>query len=121
MVAMNRYALLMVLTCGVSTCVSCVSKNYVRSQVTPIIDKVNRLDDETAKNTNEIKDVNTRTAQTLETLNTTTEEATASANGAEQRSAAAEQRAEVALQRATEAARTVANLDNYKVVKQVAV
>jgi OmpA-OmpF porin, OOP family len=118
---MNRFALLMVLTCGAFACVGCVSKNYVRSQVSPIIDKVNRLDDTTAKNTNGLKDVNTRIAQALETLNTKTEEAAASANSAEQRSTAAQQSADTALQRASEVSRAVANLDNYKVVKEVSV
>jgi outer membrane protein OmpA-like peptidoglycan-associated protein len=118
---MTRYSLLMMLIYSVSACVGCATKNYVRNQVTPVIDKVNRLDDETAKNTNEIKNVNTRIAQALETLNTKSEEAASNANGAQQRSTGAQQNADAAMQRATEVSRTVANLENYQVVKQVSV
>ena len=40
--------------------VGCASKNYVRNQTTPIIDKTNELDDLTAKNSRDIKDSDAR-------------------------------------------------------------
>lgn len=109
------------LICELLFCAGCVSKTYVRNQLTPIIDKVNRLDDETTRNTNEIRDTSTRAAQTLDTLNTTTAEAATVARDSEQRSAAAQQSADTAFQRSTDVSRMIANLDNYKMVRDVSV
>ena len=36
------------------------TKNYVRNETTPLINKTNELDDLTAKNTKDIKDVDAR-------------------------------------------------------------
>src|SRR5438270_13788251 len=41
----------------------CATKKYVRQQTQPIIDKFNELDALTAKNTNDIHDVDARTEQ----------------------------------------------------------
>ena len=106
---------------GLLFCAGCVSKTYVRNQLTPVIEKVNRLDDETANNTNEIRDTRSRVAQTIDTLNTTVEEAGTVARDSEQRSATAQQSADVSFQRATDISRVVSNLDNYKVVTQLSV
>ena len=38
----------------------CTTKNYVRQQTTPLINKTNELDDLTAKNSRDIKDVDQR-------------------------------------------------------------
>ena len=51
--------LLLALTAVLST-VGCSSKNYVKQQTTPLINKTNELDDMTAKNTHDIKDVDAR-------------------------------------------------------------
>ena len=118
---MKHNGIVAALICEVLFCAGCVSKTYVRNQLTPIIDKVNRLDDETAKNTNEIKDAIARAAQALDTLNTTTTKVATVARDSEQRSAAAQQSADTAFQRATDISRTIANLDNYKMVKDVSV
>ena len=57
---MNRTSLIALLALSVAATVGCSSKNYVRQQTTPIINKTNELDDLTAKNTNAIKDVDAR-------------------------------------------------------------
>lgn len=118
---MNHNRIVAALICELLFCAGCVSKTYVRNQLTPIIDKVNRLDDETAKNTNEIRDSSARAAQTLDALNTATEEAATAARDSEQRSAAAQQSADTAFQRVADVSRTIANLDNYKMVRDVSV
>lgn len=101
--------------------VGCASKNYVRQQTQPIIDKSNELDALTAKNTNAIKDVDTR--------------AQAGIQGANQKAAAADQKATdagniadqaqiVATQasnRADVLTNQVANLDNYHAVVETSV
>ena len=61
---MNRYAVLAVLvTASLPFTVGCTSKNYVRNEVTPTVNKVNELDDLTAKNTRDIRDVDQRAQQ----------------------------------------------------------
>ena len=57
---MNRYSVLAVLVAGsLPLTVGCASKKYVRNQTTPIINNVNELDDQTAKNTRDIRDMDT--------------------------------------------------------------
>jgi OOP family OmpA-OmpF porin len=121
MVAMKSHWMTLALMCGLAACVGCVSKNYVRNQITPIIDKVNRLDDETARNTNEIKSVNARSEQSVAELNARTEEALAKASESEQRSAAVQQRSDEALSRASRLTAVIAGLDKYKLIKEVSV
>src|SRR5579872_1808811 len=47
----------------------CATKNYVRQQTEPIIDKSNELDALTAKNTNGIRDVDQRAKQGIDGVN----------------------------------------------------
>ena len=57
---MNRTSLVILLASSMAATVGCASKNYVRQETTPLINKTNELDDLTAKNTNAIKDVDAR-------------------------------------------------------------
>ena len=57
---MNRTSLIVLLATSMAASVGCSSKNYVRQETTPLINKTNELDDLTAKNTNAIKDVDAR-------------------------------------------------------------
>src|SRR6202012_2828338 len=57
---MNRTSLVILLASSMAASVGCASKNYVRQQTTPLINKTNELDDLTAKNSNSIKDVDAR-------------------------------------------------------------
>ena len=57
---MNRTSLIVLLATSMAASVGCASKNYVRQETTPLINKTNELDDLTAKNTNAIKDVDAR-------------------------------------------------------------
>ena len=108
---------LQVLVIGsLSFTVGCATKNYVRSEVTPVINNVNELDDQTAKNTRAIRDTDARAQQGIQQVN-------AKADAADQKALAAGQAADEANQNATKAgsrvtslAGTVENLDNYKPV-----
>ena len=91
---MNRYWIGGVLTLSMAGNFGCARKSYVRNQVEPIIEKVNRLDDETAKNTNEIKDVDARSEQGVQALMTRTDQAASQADTAGQRAAKAQQTAD---------------------------
>src|ERR1039458_2596811 len=59
---MNRTSLKMtlMLAATLAASIGCTTKNYVREQTTPLINKTNELDDLTAKNSKDIKDVDQR-------------------------------------------------------------
>jgi len=81
----------------------CSTKNYVRSQTTPVIEHTNELDDATAANNRNIHDVDQRAQQGIQQAQT----ASQSANQAQQS-------AQDAVNRADSLASVVANLDSYK-------
>jgi outer membrane protein OmpA-like peptidoglycan-associated protein len=106
-------ALLLTFTIG------CSSKNYVRSQTTPLIDKTNQLDAKTASDHRAIADTDERAQAGIA-------KAQGAASSADQHAMAAGQSADTAGQSAQEAYNRVdklngviANLDNYKSVADV--
>jgi outer membrane protein OmpA-like peptidoglycan-associated protein len=101
--------------------VGCASKNYVRQETTPLINKTNELDDLTAKNTNAIKDVDARAQAAIQQVNTKTAEVEQKAQAAGQQAAQAQTLADNAVRRVDTLQNTVANLDNYRVVTETAV
>jgi outer membrane protein OmpA-like peptidoglycan-associated protein len=119
---MNRFTLVAALVAGsLPFTVGCATKKYVRNEVTPTINKVNELDDLTAKNTRDIRDTDARAQQGIQ-------QAKAAATAADQKALAAGQAADQANQNATQAshrvtslAGTVENLDNYKPVSDTTV
>ena len=112
---MNRYSVLAVLVAGsLPFTVGCATKKYVRNQTTPIINNVNELDDETAKNTRDIKDTDTRAQLGIAGVNDKVSAADQKALAAGQSADQANQSATQAHNRVTSLAGTVENLDNYK-------
>jgi OmpA-OmpF porin, OOP family len=119
---MNRFSVLAVLVAGsLPFTVGCATKNYVRSQTTPIINNVNELDDETAKNTRDIRDVDSRAQQGIAQVNEKSAAADQKAQAAGQSADQANQSATQASNRVTSLAGTVENLDNYKQVSDTTV
>src|SRR5271166_6710773 len=112
---MNRFSALAVLA-GVSLFFSlgCATKSYVRNQINPTINRVNELDDLTAKNSRDIKDVDARSQEGIQQAD---QKAAAAAQSADQ----ANQSATQAGKRVTNLAGTVENLDNYKAVSETTV
>ena len=93
-------------------------KKYVQRQLSPIRDRVNELDDLTAQNAKEIKDVDARAQQGIQ-------DATNKANTADQHAIDAGNRAQAAQQTATTASthlntveQVVSNIDQYKPTTQ---
>jgi outer membrane protein OmpA-like peptidoglycan-associated protein len=121
MAYMNRYWIGVVLTFSVVGNFGCARKSYVRNQVVPIIEKVNRLDDETAKNTNEIKQVDARSEQGVQALMTRADQVASQADTAGQQAAKAQQTADNASRQVGALSGAVYNLESYKVVNQVSV
>jgi OOP family OmpA-OmpF porin len=114
---------LLVLLAGASVMFSagCSSKNYVRQQTQPIIDKTNQLDDLTAKNNRDIRDVDARAQQGIQGVNTKAGEADQKALAARDRADQAGTLATQANNRITSLTNQVANLDNYRPVLETSV
>lgn len=117
----NRYWIGVVLTLTMAGNFGCARKSYVRNQVEPIIDKVNGLDDETAKNTNETRHIDARSEQDVQALMARTDQVASQAETAGQQASKAQQSAENASRQATTLSGVVSNLENYRVVNQASV
>ncbi|MGA9564970.1 MAG: OmpA family protein [Candidatus Korobacteraceae bacterium] len=110
---MNRATLLTLLVIiGLISTVGCATKGYVRNQVTPINNKIDELNDITAKNTQGIKDADSKADQGI-----------TAANAADQKAGDASSSANQANQGVARVGNglnglqgTVENLDNYKPV-----
>jgi len=101
--------------------VGCASKNYVRQETTPLINKTNELDDLTAKNTNAIKDVDARAQAAIQEVTAKAAEVDQKAQAAASQAGQAQTQADNAVHRVDSLQNTVANLDNYRVVTETAV
>jgi OmpA-OmpF porin, OOP family len=118
---MTRTSLAIVLAVSIAATVGCSSKNYVKQQTTPLINKTNELDDLTAKNTKDIKDVDARAQAGIAAVNAKTAEVDQKAQTAGQNAASAQQMADAANTRVGVLTNTVANLDNYRAVAETSV
>ena len=70
---MNRTSLrlTLMLAATLAATIGCSTKNYVRQQTTPLINKTNELDDLTAKNSRDIKDVDQRAQAGIQAVQAT--------------------------------------------------
>ncbi|MGO9086288.1 MAG: OmpA family protein [Candidatus Sulfotelmatobacter sp.] len=118
---MTRTSLVICLAASMVATVGCASKNYVKQQTTPLINKTNELDDLTAKNTKDIKDVDSRVQAGLAAVNAKTADVEQKAQAAGQTAATAQQTADAANTRVGVLTDTVANLDNYHAVAETSV
>jgi OmpA-OmpF porin, OOP family len=119
---MNRIALLAaVALTSMSFTVGCASKNYVRNESTPTINKANDLDDLTAKTSQEIKDVDARAQKGIQGVNDKAGEADQKAQTAGKTADEANTLAMNASTRVTSLTNQVVNLDNYKPVVETQV
>ncbi|HEV2396521.1 MAG TPA: OmpA family protein [Candidatus Sulfotelmatobacter sp.] len=118
---MNRTSLVLCLAASMVATVGCTSKNYVKNQTTPLINKTNELDDLTAKNTRDIKDVDARAQAGIQAINAKTAEVEQKTQTASQNASQAQQMADAANGRVSVLTNTVANLDNYHAVAETSV
>jgi outer membrane protein OmpA-like peptidoglycan-associated protein len=93
----------------------------VKQQTTPLINKTNELDDMTAKNSKDIKDVDARAQAGIQAVNVKTAEVEQKAQAANQNASSAQQVADAANNRVGLLTNTVANLDNYRPVAETSV
>jgi OOP family OmpA-OmpF porin len=118
---MNRTSLVIILAASMAATVGCTSKNYVKQQTTPLINKTNELDDMTAKNSKDIKDVDARAQSGIQAVNAKTADVEQKAQAANQSASSAQQLADTANNRVGVLTNTVANLDNYRPVAETSV
>lgn len=118
---MNRTSLIVLLALSSLLTVGCSSKNYVRQETTPLINKTNELDDMTAKNSRDIKDVDSRSQAGIQQAQAKADEVNRKAQAAGQQADQAQTLASSASNRVDTLQNTVANLDNYRVVNQTSV
>ncbi len=118
---MNRTSLIVLLATSLAASVGCSSKNYVRQETTPLINKTNELDDLTAKNTNAIKDVDARAQAAIQEVTAKAAAVDQKAQAAADQAGQAQTQADNAVHRVDSLQNTVANLDNYRVVTETAV
>jgi outer membrane protein OmpA-like peptidoglycan-associated protein len=118
---MTRTSLTILLAACMAATFGCTSKNYVKQQTTPLINKTNELDDMTAKNSKDIKDVDARAQAGIQAVNAKTAEVEQKAQAANQNATSAQQVADAANNRVGVLTNTVANLDNYRPVAETSV
>ena len=118
---MNRTSLTFMLALAMASTLGCASKKYVRNETTPLINKTNELDDLTAKNSRDIKDVESRVQAGLQQVNAKTAEVDQKALAAGQSADQAQTMANSAVQRVDSLTNTVLNLDNYRPVAETSV
>jgi outer membrane protein OmpA-like peptidoglycan-associated protein len=118
---MNRTSLTILLAASMAATIGCSSKNYVRNQTTPLINKTNDLDDQTAKNSKDIKDVDARAQAGIQQVQAKAAEVDQKAQAAGQQATQAQTQADNAVNRVNVLQNTVANLDNYRVVSEASV
>ena len=118
---MTRTSLTIFLAVSMAATVGCTTKNYVKQETTPLVNKTNELDDMTAKNTREIKDVDARAQAGIQAVNTKTADVEQKAQAAGQSASQAQQMADAANGRVGVLTNTVANLDNYRPVAETSV
>jgi OOP family OmpA-OmpF porin len=99
----------------------CSTKNYVRSQTTPIIQQTNELDSKTAADHRAIVDTDERAKAGIATAQTAADTADQHAVAAGQSADAANKKAQDAYNRVDSLSGVVANLDNYKQLSDVTV
>src|SRR5580658_580930 len=118
---MNRISLTLALAVVLAATIGCSTKNYVREQTTPLINKTNELDDLTAKNSKDIKDVDQRAQAGIQAVQAKAAEVDQKALAAGSEADKAQLSANSATQRVDVLTNAVVNLDNYRPVVETAV
>jgi OOP family OmpA-OmpF porin len=118
---MIRTSFMVLLAASLVASIGCSSKNYVKQQTTPLINKTNELDDLTAKNTKDIKDVDARAQAGIKAVQDKAAAVDEKATAAGKQAGDAQTLADNATQRVNVLTNTVANLDNYRPVAETSV
>lgn len=118
---MNRALIITLASSSLMLATGCATKNYVKSQSTPIVNKTNELDELTAKTSNDIRDTNSRAQQGIAGAKSAANTADQHAIAANQAAQQAQGAAQTAVNNIQSLQNTVVNLDNYKPVSEAEV
>lgn len=118
---MNRFLITLVATAGIALSTGCATKNYVRKEMAPTVNKVNELDEMTRKNSNDIRDLDARATKGIADVNAKSAEADQKAQVAGQKAGEAQTLASQAAGKADMLGNVVANLDNYHPVAEASI
>jgi outer membrane protein OmpA-like peptidoglycan-associated protein len=99
----------------------CATKNYVRTQTTPLVEHTDQLDSKTSANNQQIHDVDSRAQAGISHAQGSAEAATQNAQSADKAAGDAEVAANEAVHRADSLDSVVKGLDQYKQVADVSV
>lgn len=99
----------------------CATKNYVRTQTTPLAEQTTQLEDKTADNNRQIKDVDSRAQSGIEKAQSSADAANQNAQNATKSAGDAQTAANDAVNRADSLDSVVKGLDNYKQMADVTV
>ncbi len=101
--------------------IGCTTKNYVRTQTAPLVQKTNELDAATAANSRNLSDVAARTDAGIAQAQSAANQASTNAQSASASATQAQNTAQEAVNRVDSLQGAVANLDNYKTLSDVSV
>jgi outer membrane protein OmpA-like peptidoglycan-associated protein len=99
----------------------CATKNYVRTQTTPLVEHSDQLEQKTAQNNRDIKDVDQRSQAGIQQAQSAADAASQKAQDSTKQAGDAENAANDAVHRADSLDSVVKGLDNYKKVGDVTV
>ncbi|HEV2486438.1 MAG TPA: OmpA family protein [Terracidiphilus sp.] len=119
---MNRFGFVwMAAALAVAGVSGCATKNYVRTQTTPLVEHTDQLDRKTSANNQQIHDVDSRAQAGISHAQGAADVATQNAQSASQAASQAETAANEAVHRADSLDSVVKGLDQYKQVADVSV
>jgi outer membrane protein OmpA-like peptidoglycan-associated protein len=107
-------AMALVAGLAVAGITGCTTKNYVRTQTTPLVEHADQLDAKTAANNQQLHDVDMRTQAGISQAQSAADAAAQNAQGATKAAGDAETAANDAVHRADSLDSVVKGLDNYK-------
>jgi OmpA-OmpF porin, OOP family len=118
---MKRFALPILITAAMAFTVGCTTKKEVSREITPVMNKVDELDERTAQTTQGIHDLDQRTQQGIQNVETRASAADQKATAAGQQADQAQQLANTANNGVNDLTNRVVNFDNYHAVTETAV
>ena len=99
----------------------CATKNYVRTQTAPLAEQTTQLEDKTAENNRQLKDVDSRAQAGIDKAQSSADAANQNAQNATKSAGDAQTAANDAVNRADSLDSVVKGLDNYKQMADVTV
>ena len=111
----------MAATLAVAGVTGCATKNYVRTQTAPLVERTDQLDQKTQANNQKIHEVDSRAQAGIGQAQTAADQANTNAQGATQAAGQATTAANDAVHRADSLDSVVKGLDQYKSVADVTV